>query len=252
MLRIQAEMTERALELLCLKQQTLILDIGCGSGLSGDVLTENGHAWIGCDISNNMLGVALSREVEGDLVYSDMGQGMMFRPASFDAVVSISALQWLCNADRSSHNPYMRLQKFFVSLYSVLSSKARAVFQFYPESEKQIEMITGAAVRAGFGKFLLVDFPESTKAKKFYLILFTSASAQEYEIPTPLGVSSFNKRSEGTITVGAMVRDPKRKGRGKNFQLKDKILEKKERRRNQGKHVHTDSKFTGRRRKARF
>lgn len=35
-------------------------------------------------------------------------------------VYSISALQWLCNADKKGHNPAKRLNKFFSSLYSAL------------------------------------------------------------------------------------------------------------------------------------
>lgn len=51
-------MTERCLELLILPEDTpcLLLDIGCGSGLSGAVLEESGHMWIGMDISSAMLG----------------------------------------------------------------------------------------------------------------------------------------------------------------------------------------------------
>lgn len=51
-------MTERCLELLLLPEDTpcLLLDIGCGSGLSGSVLEEDGHMWIGLDISSDMLG----------------------------------------------------------------------------------------------------------------------------------------------------------------------------------------------------
>lgn len=35
---------------------------------------------------------------------------------------SISALQWLCNADQKSHNPVKRLFKLFTTLYSCLVS----------------------------------------------------------------------------------------------------------------------------------
>lgn len=43
----------------------LLLDIGCGSGLSGEALTDAGHAWVGTDISAAMLDVAREREVCG-------------------------------------------------------------------------------------------------------------------------------------------------------------------------------------------
>jgi cyclopropane fatty-acyl-phospholipid synthase-like methyltransferase len=31
---------------------------GCGSGLSGETLTENGHQWIGLDVSQSMLSMS--------------------------------------------------------------------------------------------------------------------------------------------------------------------------------------------------
>ncbi|KAJ3073605.1 18S rRNA (guanine1575-N7)-methyltransferase, partial [Rhizoclosmatium hyalinum] len=70
-------MTQRALELMCLPDEPqLLLDIGCGSGLSGECLDEAGHHWVGLDISPSMLAVANDREVEGDLFLQDIGQGM--------------------------------------------------------------------------------------------------------------------------------------------------------------------------------
>ena len=117
-------MSERAVELLLLPEDTpcLLLDIGCGSGLSGSVLEEQGHYWMGIDISSAMLDVAVEREVEGDLLLADMGQGCPFRAGMFDGAISISALQWLCNADKTSHKPVKRLYKFFSTLYACLVS----------------------------------------------------------------------------------------------------------------------------------
>ena len=110
-MQIQSEMSERALELLALPedQSCYLLDIGCGSGLSGDCCEEMGHTWLGLDISQAMLDIARERESEaGDVLCADMGQGLSFRAGSFDGAISISALQWLCNADKSWHNPHKR------------------------------------------------------------------------------------------------------------------------------------------------
>ena len=51
-------MTYRALELLNLPpdEPAFLLDIGCGSGLSGEILDEEGYNWVGCDIAPSMLG----------------------------------------------------------------------------------------------------------------------------------------------------------------------------------------------------
>ena len=62
------------------------------------------------------------------------------------------------------------LARLFETLYTSLARGARAVFQFYPKDEHQIAMITGAALGAGFSGGLVVDHPNSTKAKKFVVI----------------------------------------------------------------------------------
>ena len=90
------------------------------------------------------------REVSGDLIMGDMGDGVPFRAGTFDGAISISALQWLCNVDKSYHNPVKRLAKFFSGLYAALSRGSRAVFQFYPESGDQVDLITQQAMKAGF------------------------------------------------------------------------------------------------------
>ena len=74
--------------------------------------------------------IAKEREVEGDLVHGDMGDGMPFRAGSFDGAISISALQWLCNADKSHHKPAKRLASFFASLYACLVSLSNQCFKF--------------------------------------------------------------------------------------------------------------------------
>ena len=66
--------------------------------------------------------VAREREVDGDVVLNDLGQGLPFRAGAFDGAISISALQWLCNADKKEHVPPKRLYKFFSSLYGCLVS----------------------------------------------------------------------------------------------------------------------------------
>lgn len=60
MMEIQTKMTQRAIEILNLSDEEgpcLLLDIGCGSGLSGEVLSALGHHWVGLDISQAMLGM---------------------------------------------------------------------------------------------------------------------------------------------------------------------------------------------------
>uniref|UniRef100_A0A673B6G3 18S rRNA (guanine-N(7))-methyltransferase n=1 Tax=Sphaeramia orbicularis TaxID=375764 RepID=A0A673B6G3_9TELE len=254
MIEIQTQMSERAVELLNLPegQPCFLLDVGCGSGLSGDSLSEGGHYWVGVDISTAMLDVAIDREVEGDLLLGDMGQGMPFRPGTFDGCISISALQWLCNADKRTHSPPKRLYTFFSTLYSSLSRGSRAVFQLYPENSEQVKnltLITAQAMRAGFSGGMVVDYPNSSKAKKFFLCLFAGVTGV---LPKGLGSETSDKAVSNQVQYsGQRCRFKNMKGKSVK-KGRDWILEKKERRRRQGREVRADTKYTGRQRRPHF
>ncbi|GMH40591.1 hypothetical protein BSKO_08495 [Bryopsis sp. KO-2023] len=251
---VQTSLTERALELLMLPDDgvpKLLLDLGCGSGLSGEIITEAGHHWVGMDISPAMLSVAVDREVEGDLSLLDMGQGVPFRPGTVDGAISISAVQWLCNADTSSSNPRKRIKWFFQTLYDCLAKGARAVLQLYPQNVEQAEMLTTAALKVGFSGGLVVDFPNSTRAKKYFLVLMvgggdiphqdlalTGEPAEEVGVVGRQG--GFKKRQRVDPDEG--------KGKGKGW-----VLRKKEQMRNKGyERIPMDTRFTGRKRRPKF
>lgn len=119
---------------------------------------------------------------------------------------SVSALQWLCNADKKDHNPKHRLNVFFQSLYNCLVRGARAVLQFYPADGAQLAMISDSAmrcvsllapvcpclirmrIRCGFTGGTVIDFPNSAKAKKCVPFAFFVAAAP---LTARLGTSSY-------------------------------------------------------------
>ena len=255
---IQAEMTLRAIELMALpehRKPALVLDIGCGSGLSGEILTEEGFEWVGFDISPSMLSVGLERDVEGDMMLADAGHGCMFRPGSFDGAISISVLQWLCNADTSYNSPAGRLLTFFETLYAALTRGARCVFQFYPESDAQIHFIMSMATRAGFGGGLVVDYPNSVKAKKIYLVLWVGGEMLAGSNGEGQGIKKM--LPEGLEAEGETVRKDTRRVGDKRRRKASKLVEttkqhirrKKDLNRTRGKAVPHDSKYSGKRRK---
>ncbi|XP_062716033.1 probable 18S rRNA (guanine-N(7))-methyltransferase isoform X2 [Aedes albopictus] len=217
----------------------------CANGPSSSVLEEQGHVWVGVDIAKAMLDVAVEREVEGDLILGDMGQGMPFKAGTFDGAVSISALQWLCNADKKSHEPHKRLYQFFSTLFSSLTRNARAVFQFYPENSDQIELVTTQAMKAGFYGGLVVDYPNSSKAKKYFLVLMTGGMVK---LPAALGTDE-----DSSQIPYSRKRELARNARGKPLKKsREWVLQKKERRRQQGNDTRTDSRYTARKRSGRF
>lgn len=268
--KIQEKLSERALELLALPDDgvaRLLLDIGCGSGLSGETLSESGHQWIGMDISEAMLEVAVERETEGDLLLSDIGQGLPFRPGTLDGAISISAVQWLCNADKTCNHPRLRLKAFFGTLYKCLARGARAVLQIYPENAAQLEMISSAAMKSGFSGGLVVDYPHSTRAKKYFLVLSCGPPSTSTALPkgkegdemmtdSDESGSDDGGGEDTTVNVSERQRPAKKQRRGNSkMSVKGRswIIKKKEQRRHRGyTNVPEDSKYTGRKRKTHF
>lgn len=218
-IHVQREMAERCVELME-TAEGLILDVGCGSGLSGSVLTEHGFSWIGVDISADMLQMAEEREECLDCVRMDMGDGLHFQPGTFDGVISVSAIQWLLHSYSSLSHPVRRIRTFFTTLYSVCRPGARCVLQFYLKSAKEIEILKSEAVRAGFNGGIQIDGEGTRNVKSFLVLTSGSAGSRRRR----------EKKKEGRI---------------------DRILRKKERLRERGVEVPRDTKYTGRRRSQR-
>lgn len=170
---------------------------------------------------------------------------------------SVSVLQWLCNADTSAKSPPRRLAAFFNTLIASLAKGSRAVFQFYPESDDQIKFIMSFATKAGFGGGLVVDYPNSKKARKFYLVLIAGQSdIPPEQMPQALGEEE-ETAAEPTVPYerkrAKQLRAKSKNDKRKGVKTKDWLLQKKELYRKRGKEdVPRDSKYTGRKRKVKF
>jgi 18S rRNA (guanine1575-N7)-methyltransferase len=151
---------------------------------------------------------------------------------------SISVLQWLLNAETShpTSSPPHRLTRFFTTLHSALRNPSRAILQFYPTSDDQIQLITSIAQRAGFGGGLVVDYPNSKKARKVFLCLFVGDGGSA-QVPKGLEGDGAAATAEGEDTnVNAKFerrrqRESRRERNGKQKVIKggkDWILRKKD------------------------
>ena len=229
--RVQLSLGKRSLELLQLPLNVpaYILDIGCGTGLSGVPLSRAGHIWVGTDISTSMLQVAAQeRGAKGtDVLISDMGHGSPFRDDMFDAAISVSAIQWLCyEAKHHSKSPRDRLRKFFKTLRRQLKEGGRAVLQFYPEQPEDATAIRDAAVFAGFIGGVVCDYPSDLNAKKYYLVIESVprevANTEAYSIYSRVKKSDGKKGGGGGRGGGGDKRGGDKRGGDKRGGGSDK------------------------------
>lgn len=104
------------------------------------------------------------------------------------------------------------MRRFFDTLYSCLNRGARAVLQIYPENAIQAQSLTTAAMRAGFSGGLVVDFPHSTRAKKYFLVLMVGGMAA---VPEPKGLSGeASDDEEATVSVAGRAHGRKKQRTG--------------------------------------
>jgi len=160
MRRSQRGLTLRALELALFPLDAELLDAGCGNGFSMQVLKEIGYANVkGVDASPAMVLQAKARgfdAVEGDL------RSLPFPNASFDGIVSVSALQWLKAGD---------VHRAAREFHRVLREGGRVVAQFYPKTEEEMMGFARAFKEAGFTARVTVDNPRNARKRRVFLLL---------------------------------------------------------------------------------
>jgi hypothetical protein len=80
----------------------------------------------------------------------------------------------------------LALHRFFTTLHSALRNPSRAVLQFYPTSDDQIQLITFIAQKAGFGGGVVVDYPNVTTSHNVIDNTTDRHTTTSYDIARPI------------------------------------------------------------------
>lgn len=167
--KVQTEIAERCIELLNAEKShsNIVLDIGCGSGISIKVINNelNNPFVIGIDISIHMLNLV---DCCYNLIQGDIGYSWPFSDNSVDYAVSCSVIQWLFQSYSKCDIPHIRIHCFFKELYRVI--KFKSVLQFYA-GKTETQIFIKEAKKVGFKGGVQID-NENTRREKKYLILY--------------------------------------------------------------------------------
>ncbi|MFW9771821.1 MAG: class I SAM-dependent methyltransferase [Candidatus Heimdallarchaeota archaeon] len=169
MMRIQEKITSRALELLEITPSKLsILDAGCGPGFAASYLKELGFKVVALDIILEFLKFYDLQDlnpIRADMCF------LPFKPERFDAIISISALQWIFR-DISNQRMESLVIALSKSFFNVLRPNCKAIFQFYPKSNEIMERIGKIFVEnTKFEGNFIIDNPNNPKRRKIFLLL---------------------------------------------------------------------------------
>ncbi len=91
----QPERCTRALLASGVGPDARVLDVGCGSGLSGVALARGGYELIdGCDLSPSMLALAVETGAYETLFEADLNQGLDVADATYDAATAVGVFSF--------------------------------------------------------------------------------------------------------------------------------------------------------------
>ncbi|CAI9726192.1 18S rRNA (guanine1575-N7)-methyltransferase [Octopus vulgaris] len=171
-LDIQYSILRKIFEIISLiyhKSPLLLLDIGCGTGVSTESFTSNNCHFIGTDISMSMLSMAVKKKSlkSCDYLQLDHSYRLPFRPNCFDVVISTSFLQWLLVTKDSK----CILGRFYSFVSHILKPNGHFLLQFYPRNISDIQLALTLSVEV-FRGALFSCRPHPKRGLKLFLFLY--------------------------------------------------------------------------------
>ena len=150
------------------KKEGLILDAGCGPGFAAIYLNELGYNVVALDLISEFLSFYNINEINP--IAADMCF-LPFQPNTFDAIISISALQWIYR-ELNNESMQLNLISLSISIEKLLKPKSRAIFQYYPKNNLIMEAIGKIiAENTNLNGSFIVDNPNNAKKRKIFLLL---------------------------------------------------------------------------------
>lgn len=153
----------------------LILDIGCGTGYSSEILIDSGLRVIGIDILSDMLIKAKTIKdcsVNGlnlDLILADI-KYLPLRYNSIDHLISVSSYNFILHEKKEQKEKEKIVNNTAKFLSQILKSNGRMVIEFYPNSPGELNLFISSFINNGFTGFMIKKHPKQRKGQTFLLL----------------------------------------------------------------------------------
>ena len=152
-----------------------IVDLGCGSGFSSEIIVESGHRVIGIDILIDMLSKAktkkkiLENKKNIELILADINY-LPLRKASINHIISISAYNFIIYGTKTLRDKFKTANNTAMYLKKVLKPKGRIIIEFYPKDDKELELFTSSFNNNGLDGFMIKKNPAQKAGQTFLLL----------------------------------------------------------------------------------
>ncbi|MFX0081893.1 MAG: class I SAM-dependent methyltransferase [Candidatus Hodarchaeota archaeon] len=153
----------------------LILDLGCGTGFSSEILVENGFNVIGVDILPDMILKAREKKKnfeekkKFDLILADINN-LPIKTNIIDHIVSISSYNFITHGKENYGEKVKLLSETAKYLNKILKKKGRIIIEFYPKDDHELNIFNKSFTNNGFKGFMVKSNPKQKSGQTFLLL----------------------------------------------------------------------------------
>ena len=153
----------------------LILDLGCGSGFSSEILIENGFRVIGIDILDDMLSKAREKKrnfedyKDLELILADINY-LPIKPNSVHHILSISSYNFITYGMENFGEKVKLINDTAKYLHKILKNKGRIIIEFYPKDKMELKMFNKSFTTNGFSGFMVKQNPKQKSGQTYFLL----------------------------------------------------------------------------------
>ncbi|MFX1426953.1 MAG: class I SAM-dependent methyltransferase [Promethearchaeota archaeon] len=156
-------------------ENPLILDLGCGTGFSSEVLIENDFRVIGVDILYDM--IVKAREKKGilmsplnfELLLADINF-LPIRSNKIDYIISISAYNFVIYQKENYGEKVKQLTETARYLNKILKKLGRIIIEFYPKDDQELNIFKNSFINNGFEGYMVKNNPKQKSGQTFLLL----------------------------------------------------------------------------------
>jgi len=153
----------------------IVLDLGCGTGFSSEILIHNDFRVIGIDILNDMLLKAREKKKSFkeysnlELILADINF-LPIRVNSIDHIISISSYNFIIHGLENYGEKVKILHDTGKYLNKLQKRNGRLVIEFYPKDDKELTMFQKSFTNNGYEGFMIKQNPKQKSGQTFLIL----------------------------------------------------------------------------------
>jgi len=153
----------------------LILDLGCGTGFSSDILVSLGFNVVAVDLLKDMLLIAekkrriINNKFIYELILASI-TNLPLRHHTFNFIISVSAYNFITYGKESNIEINKVLDNTARYLNKLIKINGRIVIEFYPSDENELNLFLSSFKNNNFDGFIIKDNPKQKGGQTFLLL----------------------------------------------------------------------------------